>query len=522
VLKIKIIKGANLGQTFDLSPGDHVVGRGPQCDIILSSTGVSKAHARFSVQNSKVAVTDLGSSNGTFVNGVKIQHRILRPGDRIAFHNIIVELKAANTEDRSMNLPPALPTQKQIWNENIAYQVSTPLAPPQAQEPSTLLDLVQNYVDKIILPGVYRLAEIYPLSHVFAAFIALFVLAVTALATIPMAALTHEGVQKEAHRRALTIARQLAAASEKSIASGAEGNIRTDLAEGEDGVLSALVISQDDGHIIAPLSKAQSYSNDQFVSVARKHETEPYFITELGGSVIGVSVPIHGYSQEMGQQLTVAESIILYKMDSQDWSSTIGLFARILIIALVMGGLLYFFLYRLLTHMIIDSTIQLDGALRGERDSIATKYEFDIFKKFLENINSAIGRMGKSPEFAKISANIDRGAEASNLIRVISDPAFVLDSQGLFLQVNTAFEELIGMRLLTLQGQDFNILQDQGLKLNLEDLLKNSKISPATIVTSQLEISGSTFEIDMQASPDSEEINKVSYIIATLKRKANL
>jgi len=533
VLKIKIIKGANIGKSFDLSPGDHVVGRAPQCDIVISSAGVSKMHARFSVQNSQCIITDLDSSNGTFVNGVKVHDRILRPGDRIGFHDVIVELSLGQNEERSIHLPPATPPHKPIWSENVAYSQAPGPTPMQAPlhdlqagiqnqpqaAPTTFIDLIQSYVDKIILPGVYRLAEIYPLSHVLAAFVGFFVLMVTALATIPMAALTHEGVQKEAQRRALTIARQLAEMSEKLIASGNEGNIRTDLAEGEDGVLSALVISQDDGHIIAPLSKAQSYSNDQFVAVARKHENEPYFISELGSSTVGVGVPIHGYSQEMGRQLTVAESIILYKMDSQDWSATVGLFARILIIALVLGGLLYFFLYRLITFPITDATTQLDEALRGSRDTIHTKFDFDVFKKFLENINSAIGRMGKSQEMAQLNANIDRTAEAANLVRIISDPAFALDYNGHFIQINSAFEELIGMRLLTLQGQGLGVLQDQGLKLSFEDLLEGAKNAPGTIVTNQIEISGVNFEIDMQVSPDGEDATKVSYVIATLKKR---
>jgi PAS domain-containing protein len=539
VLKIKIIKGANIGKSFDLTPGDHVVGRAPQCDIVISSSGVSKMHARFSVQSSQCLVTDLDSSNGTFVNGVKVHDRILRPGDRIGFHDVIVELSLGQNEDRSINIPPIAPPPRPGWNGNVAYTqapgplpIQTPgLMGPDLQAgmqnqsqtaPTTFVDLIQSYVDKIVLPGVYRLAEIYPLSHVLAAFVALFVLMVTALATIPMAALTHEGVQKEAQRRALTIGRQLAATSEKLIASGAEGNIRTDLAESEDGVLSALVISQDDGHIIAPLSKAQSYSNDQFAAVARKHENEPFFISELGNSTIGVSVPIHGYSQEMGQQLTVAESVILYKMDSQDWSATVGLFARILIIALVLGGLLYFFLYRLITFPITDATGQLDEALRGGRDTINTKFDFDVFKKFLENINSAIGRMGKSQEMAQLNANIDRSAEASNLVRIISDPAFALDASGRFIQINSAFEELIGMRLLTLQGQGFEVLQDQALKLTFEELFRNAKSAPGTIVSNQLDISGLVFEIDMQVSPDGEDATKVSYVMATLKKRGGV
>jgi hypothetical protein len=529
VLRIKIIKGPDIGKSFDLTPGDHVVGRAPDCNIILSSSGISKNHARFSVQGTKCILTDLDSSNGTFVNGTKIHDRILRPGDRIGFHDIIVELSLHQGSDRSLQTSHR-PGQRLLggWNESVAYQqpisngdvhqVNNLHMASQNEVAPTFLGMVENYIDRVILPGVYHLAEMYPLSHVLAGFVVIFILLVTALATIPMAALTHDGVQKEAERRALTIARQLSATSEKYLASGSEGNIRTDLAEGEDGVVTALVVSVD-GHIIAPLSKSESYSNNGFVAQARKHENEPYYISELSGSNIGVSVPIRGFSQELGQPVVVAESIIIYKMESQNWSSSVGLFARILIIALIFGGLLYFLLFKLVSHPIIEATSQLDGALRGEKDSIQLKFDFQIFQKFIENINSAISRMSKSQDMVNRSSSIDRNAEASNLVRIISDPALALDDKGLFLQVNGPFEELIGMRLLTLLGQDLSILQDQALTLNLQDLLQKAKSSMGTIVTNSLEMSGVSFEIDMMASADTDQLEQIAYAIATLKKR---
>jgi PAS domain S-box-containing protein len=381
------------------------------------------------------------------------------------------------------------------------------------------MGMVEGYVEKVILPGVYKLAEIYPLSYVLAGFVLIFILMVTLLATIPMAALTREGVQKEAQRRALTIARQLATMSERFVSTGAEGNIRTDLAEAEEGVVSALVVSQEDGHIIAPLSKADSFSNDQFVALARKHDDAPYYFSDLPDSHLGVSVPIHGFSQDLGQTIVVADAVVIYKMDAQNWSSAIALFARILIIALLLGSLLYFLLYRLICHPIIEASRELDQALRGEKDVIQTRFDFDVLKKFIENINSAISRMGRSQEGAHAIVPIDRAAEASNLVRIISDPTLALDENGRFLQVNGAFEELIGMRLLTLQGQDLQILQDQALKLNIQDLLDKAKVTPGNIVTNQLEIGGINYELDMQVSPHEQSTQRFHYALATLKKR---
>ena len=136
MLKIKVLKGPKPGQIFTLKAGDNVVGRAPNCDIVLVSNGVSKAHAKLIVQNDQCVVTDLASSNGTFVNGTKIKDRILRVGDKIAFHDVIVELGAAQGTSAGANpgmnmqgagFPQQMPSQfpsapPQQWNQSVAYQ----------------------------------------------------------------------------------------------------------------------------------------------------------------------------------------------------------------------------------------------------------------------------------------------------------------------------------------------------------------------------------------------------------------
>jgi PAS domain-containing protein len=528
VLRLKVLKGAQAGMSLPLKVGDNVVGRAPQCDVVINANGVSKQHAKITVQGDKCIITDLGSSNGTFVNGAKIKDRIVKIGDRIAFHDVIVELASgqAHRPQPHVTMPQNLP--EQHWGTNLAYQQQvqappglpgpTPLMGQSAPsaDPKSFVDIFVAYLHKVILPGIYRINEIYPTKTILAVFIGAFVILVTMLATIPMAQLTKEGVQKEAQRRALTIARQLAGVSERAIAAGSEVAIRTDFAEAEDGVTMALVVSREDGHIIAPLTKAQSYSTDEFVARGRKHDE--IFIDQINSSTVGVSVPVKSFSAEAGQQITVAYAQVIYKMNSLDFSATIALFARVLIIASLLGGILYFLLYQVLVEPLRDATKQLDQALRGERQSLTTKYDFDVFKHFLEYVNSAVTRMGDSDQNKKPSTPIDRGSEASNLVRIVSDPAFALDANGNFLQVNSAFEEKTSMRLLTLQGQGLDALQDQALKLNLEDLVARARSQPGSIISSQLDISGISHEIDVQASAEEDGI---AYIIGTIKTRGS-
>ena len=62
-----------------------VVGRGADVDLRLVDAAVSRRHARLSVTDATVMLEDLGSTNGTFVNGRKVDAAALRDGDRLTF-----------------------------------------------------------------------------------------------------------------------------------------------------------------------------------------------------------------------------------------------------------------------------------------------------------------------------------------------------------------------------------------------------------------------------------------------------
>ena len=59
------------------------MGRVAGCDIVIDDTKASRRHARILVQGGVVEIEDLGSSNGTLLNGKPVQRRIVRDGDQI-------------------------------------------------------------------------------------------------------------------------------------------------------------------------------------------------------------------------------------------------------------------------------------------------------------------------------------------------------------------------------------------------------------------------------------------------------
>ena len=72
------------GRAVALGESSFVLGRSPDCDIVLDDANVSRRHAEVKVVNGNYAVSDLGSTNGTKVNGVDVVlERTLRHGDII-------------------------------------------------------------------------------------------------------------------------------------------------------------------------------------------------------------------------------------------------------------------------------------------------------------------------------------------------------------------------------------------------------------------------------------------------------
>ncbi|HXU04748.1 MAG TPA: GGDEF domain-containing protein [Polyangia bacterium] len=78
-----VMAGSNLGQMYKLDKLRLVIGRGDKADLRLVDDGISRDHARIVNENGQMMLEDLGSTNGTYCNGVRVTRQALSEGDKI-------------------------------------------------------------------------------------------------------------------------------------------------------------------------------------------------------------------------------------------------------------------------------------------------------------------------------------------------------------------------------------------------------------------------------------------------------
>ncbi len=78
-----VLAGSNVGEMYKIEGTETVIGRAVSTNLRLSDDGISRRHCRVLQMGGKVIIEDLGSANGTLVNGEMIAHHELKDGDKI-------------------------------------------------------------------------------------------------------------------------------------------------------------------------------------------------------------------------------------------------------------------------------------------------------------------------------------------------------------------------------------------------------------------------------------------------------
>jgi len=128
-------QGPTPGATFSLEGDQLIIGRDSSSGVAINDAEISRKHARLSFQGGKYVLEDLGSTNGTFVNGQRlVSPVVLKSGDVVSFGEQIVLMYEALSGDPGATVmtprksapprPTAAPAPASVYQ--------APVAPPPA------------------------------------------------------------------------------------------------------------------------------------------------------------------------------------------------------------------------------------------------------------------------------------------------------------------------------------------------------------------------------------------------------
>jgi pSer/pThr/pTyr-binding forkhead associated (FHA) protein len=115
------VSGEAFGRTYAIH-GVTSVGRAPECDLRLDEAGMSRMHARLLPTEDGLLLEDIGSTNGSFINGKRVLRGDVRVGDEIGFDTLRFRLVApgqADTHDEPV-VDPTMPSRTKLIVSAIA------------------------------------------------------------------------------------------------------------------------------------------------------------------------------------------------------------------------------------------------------------------------------------------------------------------------------------------------------------------------------------------------------------------
>lgn len=525
MLAIRYLNGPNAGQIYMLKEGSHKFGRSPSCQVQVPSSGISKEHFQIQNENGSLVLLDLNSSNGTFLNGRKVKKAILKNGDKLGVDKIIFEIVKI-VEGRSLVPQGVSASGKGLPASQELHSISSYQGSPSPIDPGNLSSIqsvdssqsrrdfkqnIESYVENIVLPGVYQLATVFDFKGIIFAFSAVFIFLVTFLSLIPMNQITEESIQIESLRRAQTVARALANSNERAIRSGEMSSYSADLVLKDEGIANVYILGRD-GSVMAPPEMTGYVIKDLTGFVQKIKGQTKEFAAPIGNEKLAASTPILVYDPELQQNVAKAYAVVVYNPAylRYDDGRAFSLFIQILMIAVFLGAIIFFFMYKLIERPFNLLNAELNSALSEGRDHAQIVFKFPALQQTLVTINSLLNRVLHSTGHAHAGAHLPE-SEWINLIQLVGYPALAINKNAQIISLNQAFEQLTGVQFHLVQGQGLQYLPDQALQKNIQALMQASGSNTGVIHQDRLEISGNFFSLNCQAISASGEV--LYYII---------
>lgn len=524
MFKLVAVGGKLRGKEFILGEGENAIGRASDCAILVQVDGVSKRHLNLTVNGDTLYAEDLGSSNGTLVNGKMIKKATLKDGDKIALPNVILQVVYV-TEKRVV-------IKKKVFKGENADEDSYDDLDQPAPVPQSLLAKPIWLFKYKMMPIVYSFNESYEWSALVGILLFAFVGINTSLTILPVLSDSKKFLIKEIALRGKQYAAEVDRFNnihlrEKNLDRVYTGFLEGDEAEG----VESYALFDLEGRVYRPISKLNTIVDDRFSVDARTHymvekNQDTDFIRDLGNNTIGIARAIKANDKNLGRDVVVAIITIrfspstLVREASYNYEAYLETLMTSAMVAIIFFGILYYMTIRPLDEM----RIQIERTLRGRQKELTSKSLFRELNPLRNTINSILMRIRdlQSSETGEVMDVEDDGTYIRTLQEFMAGaqgPVMILNSDKVIQNINPLAEDLLGLRENSSSGTAVGETSlDRGLAANLIELCDKSANNQGYNEKANYDIKGREAEINVTSLIGRDKFAKAFYITFVQER----
>lgn len=515
-MKLSIQKNGELIETRKLEEGQYHIGRSEDNEICLPSSKVSKQHALIIVKGSQAAIVDLGSSNGTFVNGILIKKQKLQFEDLISVGEY--QLRYSRSIAQDLQLSSGSPGEG-----NLAEKL-------QPQGLAGIQKQASELVENRVLVPLYGLMKVTDWRWILASIFTTALILSVFMGIRPVYNWATNIGTKEAIDRAHTVLEQIVRENFRSLQKGGEyARLSVEPWENIRGFKDIFILDGRNGNILAPVklynqSLGDSYALVAFNKAAKEGERRVTVLHKDGSYII--AQPIQ-QALQLGSNDNIQgpSAVVLAQFNSEAVFNT--LFEPILealLFSVFFGLLAYFLVMKMVTHPIQKIQEQLDAALRGEPVSIASEAKFEDLENLAQVINFSVAKIKQaSGDLGQMPQDSDLENEDAQYVQTImevdtgtADAILLLNKEKQVRYVGKILEELIGLRSQYAEGQNISdCCRDPGFSGTAIDLTDRVVGSLGEIQTATLDING--INRFMTATPHRSLNGEIRFVLLTVK-----
>lgn len=509
--KLVAIGGKLRGQEFVLEEGDNTLGRDADCTICLTIDGISKKHLNITVTNDVAYIQDLGSSNGTFVNGKMIKRATVRDKDKIALPDVI--LQVVHVEEKKVVIKKVVKTEDDDV-EDFAKGGSVPKSLPRK-----LL-----YIFKYRLMNfLYGINEEYEWRILLGILTAVFVVITITLAILPVLNNSRTVLKKEIAARGAVYAEMVAKLNSRALEQKNLDQIDTSFLDNERGIHSYELFDLE-GRIVRPIGKLNSYIQDTFSIQAKdwalKNTNKNEAVITLSGGMLGIARRIMAYNPKFNDTEAVGVIAIKFAPESmlieakRNQTDYFEALVTAGLVAIVFGLAIYYLTIR---HM-EEFRFQVEETLRGKRKLLESRYQMSEISSLRSSINSILQRMRElqnedDDSFDEIEDDSIYVSQLCEFMRGAGGPAMVLDSEKNLQAINTEAEDLTGIRESAAKGMNIiDITREKGFAGRILELCDMSASHAGTNQNQDYELSGKNYSVHVASLIGKDSFAKAFYI----------